>query len=224
MTAAFRCIAIETATERCSVAACDGERIAVLQLEDARASSRLLYSALRDVMAQLDLTPALLDCVAFGCGPGSFTGVRVAAAAAQGVAFAQQLPVCRVSSLAAMAIAGKLALPVAVCLDARQGEVYFGRYRLAAANQPVALQADALLRPADLQLDGAGGPMLAVGNGWSAWPEMKSRNQAVLHACMPDIWPSAADVLAIARGQFVRGECVAPADALPNYVRNQVTQ
>jgi tRNA threonylcarbamoyladenosine biosynthesis protein TsaB len=229
MSKRFNCIAIETATTNCSVAACAGDRVASVQLADPRASSRQLYQALQEVMSKVDLQPTLLDCVAFGCGPGSFTGVRIAAAAAQGVAFAQSLPVCRVSTLAAMAVTAAEdssgdATPVAVCLDARQGEVYMGLYGWEADGLPVALQPDALVQPAAMLLPTDHGRMLAVGNGWSVWPEMQERNQVALTDCMPGIWPDALAVLSIARRQFERGLVVAPADAIPNYVRDRVTQ
>jgi len=178
-------------------------------------------------MARVELVPAKLHCVAFGCGPGSFTGVRIAAAAAQGIAFAQSLPVCRISTLAAMAVAAGAparSAPVAVCLDARQGEVYLGLYGWDSFGQPAALQPDALLQPADLLLAIKHGPMLAGGNGWSEWPDMQVRNKSLVAGVLPDVWPDALAVLAIARGQFACGQFVAPAEAIPNYVRNQVTQ
>jgi len=227
MSSRFNCIAIETATSHCSIAACVGERVEIMQLVDHRASSRQLYLAVNEVFAKLGLMPAMLDCVAFGCGPGSFTGIRIAAAAAQGIAFAQSVPVCRVSTLAAMAVAAKSAaggIPVAVCMDARQSEVYFGVYDWDPSGQPVSLQPDALLRPAEFLLEGLQGPMLAIGNGWSAWPELQARNRALLTDVLPDVSPDALSVLNIARGQFAAGQVVAPAEALPNYIRNQVTQ
>ena len=227
MSAGFNCLAIESATSYCSVAACVDERVEMVQLADHRASSRHLYQAVHEVFERLGLKPAMLDCVAFGCGPGSFTGVRIAAAAPQGIAFAHSVPVCRVSTLAAMAVAAGAAardLPVAVCMDARQAEVYLGIYGWDAAGQPMALQPDALLRPTELLLESRYGPMLAVGSGWSVWPELQARNKALLAGVMPDLWPDALSILTIARKQFAAGQVVAPAEALPNYIRNQVTQ
>ena len=227
MSGGFNCLAIETATSHCSVAACVDERVEMMRLADHRASSRHLYQAVNEVFDRLGLMPAMLDCIAFGCGPGSFTGVRIAAAAAQGIAFAQSVPVCRVSTLAAMAVAARSVAggyPVAVCMDARQAEVYLGMYGWDASGQPVALQPDALLRPAELLIDQQHGPMVAVGNGWSAWPELQARNKALLIEMVPDLWPDALSTLTIARRQFAQGEFVAPAEALPNYIRNQVTQ
>jgi tRNA threonylcarbamoyladenosine biosynthesis protein TsaB len=225
MSATLNCLAIETATAHCSVAACAGERSASVELTDPRASSRQLYHAVGEVLARVGLTPAQLDCVAFGCGPGSFTGVRIAAAAAQSIAFAQSLPVCRISTLAAMAVAaGSAGKPVAVCLDARQGEVYFGVYGWDAQNLPVALQPDGLVRPSDLQFPLASSPILGVGNGWAEWPELRARLEAQSGAVRLEVWPNADALLFIARAQFARGDVVTAADAIPNYLRNRVTQ
>jgi len=226
MSSGFNCIAIETATSRCSVAACAGDRVEIARLADHRASSRHLYEAIGQAVARAGLVPAALDCVAFGCGPGSFTGLRIAAAAAQGVAYALSIPVCRVSSLAATAVSARAvanSLPVAVCIDARQGEVYFGLYGWGSTGHPVALQPDALLRPDQVLFDAAHGAFLAAGNGWSVWPDMQTRNAAVIQDVLPDLWPEATGVLEIARQQFSERQFVAPAGALPNYVRNKVT-
>jgi len=227
MSGGFNCVAIETATAYCSVAACVDERVEVVRLVDHRTSSRHLYQAIHEVFGRLNLIPAMLDCVAFGCGPGSFTGVRIAAGAAQGIAFAQSVPVCRVSTLAAMAVVARAdarGVPVAVCMDARQAEVYLGIYGWDSFEQPVALRPDVLMRPTELLIDQRHGPMLAVGNGWSAWPELQVQNKALLAGVLPDVWPDALAVLTIARRQFAEKQFVAPAEALPNYIRNQVTQ
>jgi tRNA A37 threonylcarbamoyladenosine modification protein TsaB len=109
-------------------------------------------------------------------------------------------------------------------MDARQAEVYLGMYGWDSSGQPVALQPDALLRPTEVLIEGRHGPVLAVGNGWSAWPELQVTHKTLLAGVLPDIWPDALSVLTIARGQFAAGQFVAPADALPNYIRNQVTQ
>lgn len=222
-----RCIAIETSTQRCSVAVSDGDRIECIEMADSRETSRQLYSTVRQLMGRIDLRIDELQCIAFGCGPGSFTGVRVAAAAAQALAYSQALPVCRVSSLAAIAAEARpagLAGPVAVALDARMGEAYVGIYDVREGRPPVQLMSDRLVRPADFRLTIDGNNILAAGNGWQAWPEMSSNNADKLAEVQPDVWPHARSVLAIATTSFAAGNTVEPADALPNYVREQVTQ
>ena len=223
--AGFRCVGIETASAASSVAACNGEHEEILRLHDSRSSSRQLYRAIAEVMERVELDLAELDCVAFGCGPGSFTGVRVAAGAAQAIAFAQDIPVCRVSSLAALAAVAQRQtsqLPVAACLDARMGEVYLGIYDRNADGQLASIAADRLVQPADFRFDVSTGRLLLAGNGWSAYPELLQNNAAVVAAKEFDVWPDALAVIEIARLKFLSGDVVEPFAALPNYLRNKV--
>jgi tRNA threonylcarbamoyladenosine biosynthesis protein TsaB len=226
VTVAFRCLAIETATQNGSVAAVNGDRAEILRLDDARSSSRQLYRMVTDVLERVNLDPQELDCLAFGCGPGSFTGVRVAAAAVQGLAFALAKPVCSVSSLAALAAAAAKqagTYPVAACLDARMGEVYLGLYDRGPDGVPEALLPDRLLRPAEYRCAAGSPQFVAAGNGWGAWPEMLSNNEAFVLRAMPDVWPDALTVTELASVQFAAGCTTIAARALPNYIRDQVT-
>ena len=222
----FKCLAIETATNKSSVAACNGDRIEILHLKDSRSASRELYQSVTVVLDRAELEMADLDCVAFGCGPGSFTGVRVAAGAAQAIAFAQQIPVCRVSSLAAMVAAVHKhheGTPVAACLDARMNEAYLGIYDLDTDGQPQMIMADQLVQPADFHFDATAGKLLLAGTGWHAYPELVENNRGFAAAYEFDVWPDAMAVITIARMQFAAGRFVQPFEALPNYVRDQVT-
>jgi tRNA threonylcarbamoyladenosine biosynthesis protein TsaB len=225
----FRCLAIETATNVCSVAACNGDETAQLQLEDSRSSSRQLYLSLKDVLARVNLVVDDIDCIAFGCGPGSFTGVRVAAAAAQGLAYAQSVPVCRVSTLAALAAVARRqsgADNIAVNLDARMGEAYVASYRFNNAAVPEAIIADSLIRPDDplvSKLAVPGSDWLPAGNGWAVFPEMAAAAGVQIAEEPTEIWPDALAVVDFAREQFAAGTCIAADAALPNYLRNKVT-
>ena len=178
------------------------------------------------LLARLDLEPADLDCVAFGCGPGSFTGVRVAASATQGLAFARGIPVCQVSTLQALAWQGlaqyKQTPPtaVAVSLDARMGEAYVGVYDVVAGQPGAASYVDALVKPEDFSLLDTCPHALALGEGWRVFPQLRSGHEG---SCEPDVWPTAIGVLELARRQFAAGDTLAPAAALPNYLRNKVT-
>ena len=233
MAEVFKCVAIETATEHCSVAAGDGRQREVIHLTSARNSSGEVYAAIQDVMdrASMDITD--LNCVAFGCGPGSFTGLRIAAGAAQALAYSRGIPVCRVSTLAAMALTAArmhgLEL-VAPCLDARRGEAYLGMYRYEKVtsvdferDQVEALQPDQLLAPEEIQLPTQHAGWLAAGPGWDVWPEVTARNAVATKIVAAEIWPDAGAVLDLAQSEFSAGNTVAAADALPNYIRNKVT-
>jgi tRNA threonylcarbamoyladenosine biosynthesis protein TsaB len=194
---------------------------------DAKGSSRLIYREISSLLADAGLDTGDLDCIAFGCGPGSFTGVRVAASVAQALAYALELPVCRVSSLAAIAAGAESAAGgkvIASCLDARMGEAYMGIYATGTPGSPTLLQIDQLVDPAEFLLQQFNGGFVAAGPGWEAWPDMLERNRELIDEVLPETWPSASCVLAIAGSQYRNGESVQAVDALPNYVRENVTQ
>lgn len=224
--AAFRCIAIETATANGSVAVSDGENVFTVKLGIEKDSSRQIFGAIREALSRAAMVQASITCVAFGNGPGSFTGVRVATSAAQSLGFTLQVPVVAVSTLAAVAIeAGRTrgAEPIAVCLDARMGEAYVGLYRFDAAGLAVPLLADALVDPDTFALTAASGRVMAAGPGWSVYPQMLENNKDRISDVATDIWPGAAAIAVEAQELHRQGRVMAPHEALPNYVRNKVT-
>ncbi len=223
--APFSCLAIETATDLPSVALLRDGRLAVREVRGMRAPSSTVFEWVHELLEEAATSLTELDCIAFGAGPGSFTGVRIAVALAQGLGYARGLPLCPVSTLAALA-AGALqdarADTAACCLDARMGEVYFGVYRRDAGGGVQAVAADALLKPASVCLP-EHGSVLAAGPGWTAHPEMAERLRSRLLTVDSDRLPSAADVARLARPRFLAGLVVSAADALPNYLRDRVT-
>lgn len=191
-----------------------------------RAPSSTVFEWVQELLQEAATSLTQLDCIAFGAGPGSFTGVRIAVALAQGLGYARGLPLCPVSTLAALA-AGALqadtrADTAACCLDARMGEVYFGVYRRDAADGVQAVAADALRKPASVCLP-EHGSVLAAGPGWTAHPEMAERLRSRLLTIDSDRLPTAADVARLASSRFLAGLVVSAADALPNYLRDRVT-
>lgn len=219
----FCCIAIETASEQGSVAVSNGETVFPVRLADGKDSSRQIFAAIREALDKAALDKADITCIAFGNGPGSFTGVRVSTAVAQSLAFALELPVVAVSSLAAIAVqAGRVhgIEPVAACLDARMGEAYMGIYRFDGNGLAVPVQPDHLVCPDDFVLEQEG--VMAAGPGWQAYPQMLENNAARIVASELDIWPAAAAVALEAHELFRQGEVLAAHEALPNYVRDKV--
>jgi tRNA threonylcarbamoyladenosine biosynthesis protein TsaB len=217
----FNCIAIETSTERGSVAVCKGKLLFEISLDDDRANSRQIFGQIKALLERADLEMSALDCIAYGCGPGSFTGVRVAASAAQGLAYARRLPVVSVSSLAALAhAAGDGAGILAASLDARMGEAYVGVYERDAAGAISATVADALVVPDNYRLVQICSDARPVGPGWAAYPQMLEGHTGMQET---DVWPEAAAVVEIARGKFAVGDVNDAAAALPNYIRDRVT-
>lgn len=213
-------LAIEAATEQLSLAACNAGKRASWVARPARDETARLYLHAERLLDEVGADLARLDFVAFGCGPGSFTGVRIAAAAVQAIAFARGIPVCRVSSLAVLAAgAARVHGPgeVAACLDARMDSAYLGVYRVGADGRPGSSVADRLIRPAAFELHAAG-EVVAVGDGWMAYPALLERHRARLRVLDADLRPLADDLLEIAHGEFRAGRTVAPLEALPEYL------
>ena len=205
--------AFETSTELCSVALwIEGD---ILSLEE-RAGTRhgeLVLPMLERLAAAAGITVAGLDAIAFGAGPGSFTGLRIACGVAQGFAFARGLPVVGVSSLEAMAEESGAARVVA-CLDARMREVYYaaieksdGRWRELIPAQCVS--------PAAVTVPPGDG-WIGCGNGFATYGSLG------MARVMPDIHPSAVAVARLAAPRFAAGEGVDAALAMPVYVRDKV--
>jgi tRNA threonylcarbamoyladenosine biosynthesis protein TsaB len=227
------CLAVETATDRAGVALAVGERVLVREASGTRTPSRDVYLWAAELFQEAALRPGDLHCVIFGAGPGSFTGVRLAAAVAQALGFGARVPVVPVSSLAALArgaLAHCDASVVLPCLDARMGEIYAGAYARSSDGVPSGLMPDSLLAPAlfpstDLGL--ALADYASVGPGWSAFPDLGSRCGAAVSATVRvellALLPDVRHVLALGRAAFARGVAFPAAAAAPNYLRDKVT-
>jgi tRNA threonylcarbamoyladenosine biosynthesis protein TsaB len=222
----MKLLALETATNACSVALwIDGE-IRVRHQVAPRQHARLILPMCDELLSEAGLSPAQLDCIAFGRGPGSFTGVRIACASAQGMAFALNLPVVPVSTLEAMAQgvmdeAG--AANVLVALDARMGELYFGVFNRDLQGLANPLSAERLIAPEHAVSDLPDGHWHAVGDGWKRVDE-DLRAKLILVAIDVDRLPHASHVARLAQAMFSRGEAVSAENALPVYLRDQVAE
>jgi len=169
----MKLLAIETATEACSAALyLDGEITEQYQYAP-RQHAQLLLGMAEALLAEAGLAPAQLDALAFGRGPGAFTGVRIATGVAQGIAYAADLPVVPVSTLATLAQGGFREFgwqQVAAAIDARMNEVYWGAYRVdeKGVMQPVGEErVCAAARVPALEGEGWHG----IGSGWAAFAE-----------------------------------------------------
>ena len=216
-------LAIEAATDQFSLAVCRGAQVIGWEARPARDETQRVYEHAARLLAQAGAGFESLDFVAFGCGPGSFTGVRVAAAAAQAIAFARSVRVCRISTLAVLAAgAGRVmgAEWVATCLDARMERAYVALYRLTPAQMPVAVVQDAIVDPREFRLPGEA-PFVAVGAGWSAYPHFLAAHGLRVAALDAGLLPSATDLLSMAIAEFSAGRTVMPQEALPEYLGQQ---
>ena len=215
-------LAIDASTSACSVALMHEGQV----YEDfrmlPRAHTRFLLPMVDEMLAAHSLPLAQMDALVFTAGPGSFTGLRVAIATVQGLAFAAELPVVPVSTLAAMAqfyaeregvAEGAMILPA---LDARMDEVYFGRYQY--RDGVVApLNADQLLPPE--QVDNTAAGAAGIGDGWTYAERFGDAPPATV--CQT-ILPSAAAALQPAKPDVLAGKVLPAEQAQPVYLRESV--
>ncbi len=205
--------AFETATQWCSVAVwVDGE---VTGAEESAGNrhGELVLPMLGRLLAAAGISIAQLDAVAFGAGPGSFTGLRIACGVAQGLAFARGLPVLGIPTLEAMAEECGAARVVA-CLDARMREVYYSAMERDGSRWREIIPAQCVA-PAAVRLPPGEG-WVGCGNGFSAYGPLG------LSKVIPDIHPSAVAVARLAAPRLAAGEGADAALAAPAYVRDKV--
>ena len=205
--------AFETSTDWCSVALWrDGDLRAVERRAPNR-HSELALPMLQTLLEQGKTSLAALDAVAFGAGPGSFTGLRIACGLAQGIALARGCPVLGVSTLEGMAEESGAGRVVA-CLDARMREVYYAAYERQDSGWQETL-APRCVAPADASMPPGEG-WVGCGNGFAAYGNLG------LATVRPEIHPSAAAVARLAAPRLAAGQGVDPSQAAPVYVREKV--
>jgi len=207
-------VAIETSTRMLSVALWrDGEVIA-RGAESVTGGSSLVLPWVDELLAEAGIAMARLDGIAFGAGPGSFTGLRLACGVAQGLAFGLDLPVAGVATLEALALASGEAR-VFACMDARMNEVYFAAYEV--ADRRVAeIAAPRVAPPADVRLPAGG--WIGCGDGYASYAAALPQPARV----RADVFPTAAAVAELAASRLAAGEGVDAAHAMPLYVRDKV--
>ncbi|PKO47862.1 MAG: tRNA (adenosine(37)-N6)-threonylcarbamoyltransferase complex dimerization subunit type 1 TsaB [Betaproteobacteria bacterium HGW-Betaproteobacteria-22] len=213
-------LAFDTSTEYLSLALMRGDAIFTFDTLAGQAHSQIILPQIQTLLNEAGLQLQDLHGIAFGAGPGSFTGVRIAAGIAQGLAFAANIPVFGVCTLLALAEAsGKN--KVIACFDARMGEVYHAAYEKI-SNQWQVVREPGLYKPSAVPQLNDGG-WVGAGSGWQTYPEdlalaYKGQQEMVL----PELLPSAGAILSLAYPVFARGEGNLAHDALPIYIRNRV--
>jgi tRNA threonylcarbamoyladenosine biosynthesis protein TsaB len=207
----MRFAAIETSTEWCSVAVwADGE-IAALERRAGHRHSEFALPMLQELMKGLTI-----EAVAFGAGPGAFTGLRIACALAQGLAFARDLPVIGISTLEALAQESGAARVVA-CIDARMREVYYAALEKRAGAWREVVPAQCV--PPHSAPPPPGEGWVGCGSGFEVYrEEMKGK----VEVSRPEIHPTAVAVAQLAAPRLAAGEGVDAARAAPVYLRDKV--
>ncbi len=210
-------LALETSSELASCALLRDGVLTVRESNGVRTHSQSILPMVQELLADAGIALADCDAIAYGAGPGSFTGVRTATGIAQGLGFGANKPVVPVVTLAAMAQRCRAATgadEVLAVLDARMGEVYWARYRHDGAEGWQTIAAPALAAPAAVPAPGAA---IACGNGYAAYPDAFDGV-----AADGAIMPHAGAVAELAAIDFGAGRFVAAADAQPIYLRNKI--
>jgi tRNA threonylcarbamoyladenosine biosynthesis protein TsaB len=221
----LRLLALDTATENCSAALRIGGQLLTRELESERGHAEHILPMIDALLAEADLTLAALDAIAFGRGPGSFTGVRLAASITQGLAFGAGLGVVAVSDLRALAQRAFDLDPhggrVLVCSDARMGEVYWAAYtRSAGLAEPAGPErVDAPQRLARCPAGTVG-----AGRGFAAYPQLAAQTGTTVPSGWQRLLPRAADIARLAEPEVRLGRLLAPEQAVPIYVRDTVAR
>jgi tRNA threonylcarbamoyladenosine biosynthesis protein TsaB len=218
-------LALDTATESCSVALLSGEGLITREEEPGRGHAQIILPMIDAVLAEAGRRLTDLTAIAFGRGPGGFTGVRLAASVTQGLAFGAGLPVVPVSDLAALAQraldADPSAMRVLVVNDARMREVYWGCFT---RQEGLACHegAEHVGAPGTVSLPPAWAGQAVTGVGRGLALHLGTGPRSAL-AQIQDRWlPRAREIAWLARAAVARGEVVAPEEAIPVYLRDQV--
>jgi tRNA threonylcarbamoyladenosine biosynthesis protein TsaB len=213
----MRILALETAADPGSIALWLDGQVVARNCPAGLSNSATLLPLVEATLREAGCSLAELDGIAFGAGPGSFTGLRVACGVAQGLAMARDLPLLAIGTLEAMAqsTGGER---VIVALDARMGEVYYGVFE-----QGVQQGEIAVLAPENVPLPATTG-WLACGNGLTAYPALGQRLAPFVDTWQAAVMPSAEAVARLAAPRLALGLQVDPAAAVPFYVRDKVAK
>src|SRR4051812_16333210 len=216
-------LAIETSSEMASCALLNGDTVLTRESSGVRTHSQSILPMVQELLAEAGLALRQCDAIAFGAGPGSFTGVRTACGIAQGLAYGAGLPVIPLVTLAGMALECRRqtgADDILTVLDARMGEVYWAQYRHGADGWQVVVP-PALSAPADVVPVATEGPLVACGNGFAAYADAFQRAAFAVGA-LAAIMPNARALAELAQAEFAAGATVSAAQAQPLYLRNKI--
>jgi tRNA threonylcarbamoyladenosine biosynthesis protein TsaB len=221
-------LALDTATENCSAALLIDGCLRTREERLPRGHAERILPMVDELLAECGTTLRGLDAIAYGRGPGAFTGVRLAASITQGLAFGAGLPVVPVSDLRAVAQRAFDTVAegrVLVCSDARMQEVYWACFERAADGLARAAGAEQVSPPAQVSLP-AGWPdgIPGVGSGFAVYPELARTLAGRVKAGSETLLPRAAEIARLAHPEAVAGRVLPPDQAVPVYLRDQVAR
>ena len=214
----MRVLALDTATEACSVALLHDGRVSGLFEEVGRGHAERILSMVDAVLGEAGISVPSLDGIAASVGPGSFTGVRICVSVAQGLAYGANIPVVAVTTLEALALqaTARGATQVLACLDARMGEVYWSCFRgMTACSSPSVGPAASVRLP-------FAGSVQGIGRGFAAYPELATLPGLELATGAAQALPDARDMVGLGAQKLLAGEGIDAAELLPRYLRDKV--
>ena len=218
-----KCIAIDTSTNRFTLAAMNGGELYEFYQENCIDHAQDIYMNINNILTDSRLKLKDLDFVAFGSGPGRFTGLRIAASATQAISYTHQISVCSVSSLSTIA---QLASEnyskdkIAVAMDAGRKQIYFGCYQASKDGLVQPIFPDSLIDVDSFHFSEAN--FFGVGAGWKKYTNLKEQYSIEFIEDSEEILPDAKTMIKLATKDFKSGKRLESFEALPNYLRDQV--
>ena len=222
----MKLLALDTATEACSAAIyIDGEITQNYQLAP-KEHTRLILAMIEGLLVDAGISIKQLDALAFGRGPGSFTGVRISTGVVQGMAYGADLPVVPVSTLASIAQSvhdDHQAEFVLTAIDARMDAVYWGEYQLESGLMRLRGE-EQVVAPEQVPVP-TQQAWVGAGSGWAAYAEsLKRRIEQPMPSVFDAYYPQSASIARLAAHDYANGNYVTAAQAVPVYLRNKVAK
>jgi tRNA threonylcarbamoyladenosine biosynthesis protein TsaB len=221
-------LALDTSTELCSAAVWLDGALSTREASRERGHSELILPMIEELLREAGVGLAQLDAIAFGRGPGAFTGVRLAAGVAQGLAFAVDLPLMPISDLRALAAQALLLAGAPrralVCQDARMDEVYWGCFERR-CDAVCALGPEAVAAPGKVALPPAwdGAAVSGAGSGFAAYAPRLAAVARHLTAVFPELRPRAREIALLAANDGL-ASAIPAEQAQPVYLRDEVAR
>ncbi len=220
----MKLLAIDTATESCSAALLIDDELITLSEIAPRRHNEIILSMCEYVLTKGQVKISQLDAIAFGRGPGAFTGVRLAASVTQGIALAHDLPVVPISSLAAMAQATyhfQQAKQVLACIDARMQEIYVGLFEVNQENIMQVVNDEEVIKPENISIE-ISKDCFGVGSGWECYADILQNKCGKEITYDKKVFPQAEFVAKLGKYYLQQGKIVSAIEALPVYLRDNV--
>jgi tRNA threonylcarbamoyladenosine biosynthesis protein TsaB len=221
----MKVLALDTATENCSAALWVDGIVWQRELEAERGHAELILGMIDELLRESAIRLVDLDAIAFGRGPGSFTGVRLAASVTQGLAFGAGVPVVPISDLQAVAQRGA-AQHILVCNDARMQEVYWACFELGPEGLMLPAGIERVSKPSDVHLpeDWAAQSSIGVGRGFAAYTSLRETLADQLTNIDATLLPRAREIALLAVANVRAGRVLPPEEAVPVYIRDDVAR